>query len=199
MTSISQAVVNITFDAASNSLTLAKRTGNTVVSLRGQSSVMSGTIVMYTGSAAPSGWRLCDGTNGTPDLRNRFIYGWGAEAINTRGGATSYATSSAGGHDHSVNVYLSSLTVDQIPYHTHVPAGGYNGYPDGGRQVHSGQGYQYLTTWSAFSGKQQLATDPAGSNYGHNHSAPATSWSGEHTHTISTLPPYYRLAYIIKI
>lgn len=33
-----------------------------------------GTVVMWTGTVEdiPSGWKLCDGTNGTPDLRNKF-------------------------------------------------------------------------------------------------------------------------------
>lgn len=37
----------------------------------------SGVIMMWSGSVAsiPSGWVLCDGTNGTPDLRDRFIVG----------------------------------------------------------------------------------------------------------------------------
>lgn len=37
--------------------------------------VPAGTIVMWSGSitSIPTGWALCDGANGTPDLRNRFI------------------------------------------------------------------------------------------------------------------------------
>lgn len=44
--------------------------------------VPSGVIVMWSGTIAtiPSGWFLCDGTNSTPDLRNRFIVGANADA-----------------------------------------------------------------------------------------------------------------------
>ena len=36
-----------------------------------------GGIIMWSGaiSAIPTGWSLCDGSNGTPDLRNRFVLG----------------------------------------------------------------------------------------------------------------------------
>lgn len=42
-----------------------------------------GTILPYKGSLSsiPSGWRLCDGSNGTPDLRNRFLMGWGSKSV----------------------------------------------------------------------------------------------------------------------
>ena len=36
---------------------------------------VAGMIMMYTGSSAPSGWAFCDGNNGTPDLRDKFIVG----------------------------------------------------------------------------------------------------------------------------
>jgi len=44
-----------------------------------QPDVALGSIVGWAGSAAsiPSGWHLCDGTNGTPDLRDKFIVGAG--------------------------------------------------------------------------------------------------------------------------
>jgi len=48
-----------------------------------------GIIVIWSGTIdnIPSGWYLCDGTNGTPDLRSRFIYGASAnKAVNSKGG-----------------------------------------------------------------------------------------------------------------
>ncbi len=67
-----------------------------------------GMIMMWYGSVAsiPSGWVLCDGNNNTPDLRNRFVVGAGT------GG--NYSPGDRGGAD-SV-----TLTIDQIPAHSHV-------------------------------------------------------------------------------
>ena len=43
-----------------------------------------GTIVAYSGDVSyiPDGWHLCDGTGGTPDLRNQFLMGAG---VNSKG------------------------------------------------------------------------------------------------------------------
>ena len=70
-----------------------------------QSNIPSGIIVMWSGVAVavPSGWYLCDGQNGTPDLRNRFIVGAGS----------SYEVGNTGGSD-SV-----TLTTEQLPSHSH--------------------------------------------------------------------------------
>jgi len=42
-----------------------------------QGTVVTGVIVMWSGliSSIPAGWALCDGQNGTPDLRDRFVMG----------------------------------------------------------------------------------------------------------------------------
>jgi microcystin-dependent protein len=62
-----------------------------------------GGIIMWSGSVVPTRWALCDGTNSTPDLRDRFIVGSG----------TTYATGDTGG---SASV---TLTTNQIPSHNH--------------------------------------------------------------------------------
>ena len=71
---------------------------------------------MWSGSvsAVPSGWQLCNGQSGTPDLRNRFVVGVGG----------TYAVGATGGADQV------TLSVEQIPAHSH----GYSDkYTDGNR------------------------------------------------------------------
>lgn len=61
------------------------------------SCVPTGAIMMWSGasSAIPTGWVLCDGTNSTPDLRNRFVIGAGdTYAVGATGGSS--ATTSVG-------------------------------------------------------------------------------------------------------
>ncbi|WP_437805285.1 hypothetical protein [Sorangium sp. So ce1078] len=71
--------------------------------------VPTGTIVMWSGTAAaiPDGWAICDGTNGTPDLRDRFIVGAGnAYSLGARGGEATHV-----------------LTVEEMPTHHHTALG----------------------------------------------------------------------------
>lgn len=64
-----------------------------------------GTIVIWSGEVSniPDGWYLCDGTNGTPDLRNKFVLGSGdVYDVGVTGGEMSHA-----------------LTVDELAEHRH--------------------------------------------------------------------------------
>jgi len=61
--------------------------------------VPSGGIIMWSGSigSIPTGYYICDGTNGTPDLRDRFVVGAGnTYAVGNTGGFTSSVTSNVG-------------------------------------------------------------------------------------------------------
>ena len=72
--------------------------------LSNSSLFVTGMIMMYNGSSAPSGWAICNGSNGTPDLRDRFIVGTGSSySLGNTGGANSV-----------------TLTLNQIPAHTHT-------------------------------------------------------------------------------
>ena len=57
----------------------------------GGSGVPNGAIIMWSGTVAtiPDGFSLCDGSNGTPDLRNRFVIGAGRNyAVGATGGSS---------------------------------------------------------------------------------------------------------------
>ena len=160
----------------------------------------SGVITMWSGSIAsiPSGWYLCNGSNGTPDLRDRFIVGAGSTyAVAATGGSANATlvshthtanTSTAGGHTH----YLFEGVGYAYSYaNTGVPDQSLsNGLNDGGAS-------SYL-----MSGPNSTSGQPK-ANFG------LSSNAGSHTHSITVdtagssatnanLPPYYALAYIMK-
>lgn len=67
-----------------------------------------GLIVKWSGSIVdiPDGWQLCNGTNGTPDLRDRFVPGAGTTYNpGDTGGAVNHThTATTDGHSHNTNV-----------------------------------------------------------------------------------------------
>lgn len=180
---------------------------------------------MWSGAsnAIPSGWWLCDGNNGTPDLRNRFIVGAGSSygVGNTGGSDTvtlssnqmpshnhgfSLTASSAGSHTHSntFSVRLSKLTCSSAGAHTHtVDACSYD--------TESGM----VNGWPGVGNRNTLMTSSAGA---HTHTISGSgslsgsiSSGGDHTHSVSgsisnagggqaheNRPPYYALCFIMK-
>lgn len=153
-------------------------------------------IALWNGlsSAVPSGWVICDGTNGTPDLRDRFVVGAG----NTYSyGSTGNANTGSTDPSSQITVGSHALTVAEMPVHNHTfwtggygfhnaVSGGYSSLINGGSQQN---------TWPT--GEPEAGTQiigNAGSGNGHVH---PLSGNLAHTHTYS-LPPYYGLFYIMK-
>jgi hypothetical protein len=140
----------------------------------------TGAVIMWYGTVPniPAGWALCNGTGGTPDLRDKFVVGAGTTyALGATGGAVSGTTSSDGTGVTGSTV----LTVGQLPAHTHTMATQL--FVD---EIDAGVGKTYVVDGTG------MSTGSAGSNEGHTHTGPA------HTHTVPTLPPYFGLYFIMK-
>ena len=153
--------------------------------LSGQTSLVpAGVILLWSGSIAsiPSGWNLCDGTNGTPYLRNRFVVAAG----------DTYAVGATGGAD--------SVTLDasQMPAHTHTFSGSTNTTGAHTHTVAAGNssgGSNIITTGNARSNDTSYTTSSAG-DHSHTFSGTTASTGGGGSH--ENHPPYYALAYIQK-
>jgi hypothetical protein len=135
--------------------------------------IPAGGIIIWSGStgSVPATWFLCDGTNGTPDLRDRFIIGAGnTYAVNATGGTadavvvshTHTATSVDSGHVHNTNFGVGSDVVSGGPITIQVVKSG---------SANTASSTANITTTVASAGV-------SGTN--------------------ANIPPYYALAYIMK-
>lgn len=136
----------------------------------------SGVIVIWSGSssAIPAGWYLCNGANGTPDLRNRFVVGAGS----------TYSVGNTGGSADAVVVSHTHTATVTDPGHSHTPS----------------PSTQFLRATSGNNGSNQGSnwrndTLTIGSNT--TGITVANSTEGV-SGTNANLPPYYALCYIMK-
>ena len=172
----------------------------------------TGGIIMWAGSTVPEGWALCDGENGTPDLRGRFIVGKHTDTDNEYVGI-----GTTGG------VKKVTLTEKQLPKHKHTGSASNSGsHNHTGNTNDSGVHNHGIDTrqddwnvsgghgpsWGADNG-HYTAYHSTHHNGGHKHSF-TTANNGGHTHTITTSevgnneeienrPPFYVLAFIMKL
>ena len=166
--------------------------------LKAQAGVPQGIIAMWSGAVnnIPGGWALCDGTNGTPNLRDRFIVGAGSTyAPGATGGANTHThTASAANTTAGTTIGATTLTVAQIPAHMHELS-------NGGKILSTGVGSAFLSSGASGTPVQYGAyVDSTGGAGSHTHTATGTA----HTHTVTVatgdnLPSYYALAYIMKL
>lgn len=171
----------------------------------------SGGIIIWSGSSAsiPSGWYLCNGANGTPDLRNRFVVGAGTTyAVGATGGQN--AITSVPAHDHGVG----NLANASNGAHTHTgttASGGDHGHLGAAASGNTGNAARYPLASSNGNTSSGInaVINWLGASGNHTHTF-TTDSNGAHTHTISgnvassgsasvdVRPPYYALCYIMK-
>ena len=138
----------------------------------------SGTIVMSSSGSLPTGWAVCNGQNGTPDLTGMFIVGSGhnytgggytdAIAVSHSHGSGNYYTSNTGGHSHGQGNYSTNNT---------------------GSHSHGDGNYSTSNTGShshSQSGSGSGSTGNQSHNHYHTTSENITIGGGSHTHTYST-------------
>jgi len=148
--------------------------------------IPSGMISLWYGSigSIPAGWYLCDGTNGTPDLRDRFIIGAGTSyAVGATGGSTTHTLTTSEMPSHTHNATSVSTVTD--PTHRHQVSNTSLGITGGGKfamgnEANEGAPYtDYASTGITVATTTTLDTTGSGSSF-------------------SILNPYYALAYIMK-
>ena len=133
--------------------------------------IPAGGIIMWSGATnnIPSGWALCDGNNGTPNLQDKFIVGAGS----------SYAVAATGGSANAVVIQHNHGITD--PGHQHTWSR---------QDAQNDVGYR---PWPASNNDCKETVVNTGSN-----TTGITINNEGESGTNKNLPPYYALAYIIK-
>jgi microcystin-dependent protein len=167
----------------------------------GPGTVPIGTIVMWSGATAPTGWALCNGQSvsgqQTPDLRGRFVLASGSGTS-----LTSRTLGQSGGEENH------TLTTSEMPSHSHSVDPPSTGTTSNGDHTHG-----YKSGWNSQSGI--AGGDWYADEIGYKIMSNTTTSSGNHTHAVdiaafnsstngsgvahNNLPPYYVLAFIMRV
>lgn len=158
--------------------------GNAIFAVEYRKATFHGMIMPFSGSFSSDGypidsatetvrkdWHICDGTNGTPDLRDRFI----------RGASTTYPVGSTGGAEYTEHQHQLPFGFDDKKNFFTITGSDYNptfgsslnitNFYNSGNNVYNNTNVQNGTARIAFSSSTKLPT----------------------------IPPFYALSYIMKL
>ena len=181
--------------------------------LTGIVSFVQGMIILWSGASnnLPSGWVLCNGSNSTPDLRDRFVVGAGnSYSVGATGGSSTVTLSTnqipahshtGNSHSHSANFgnHSHSFSGSGSASHNHtfgcgnsscctyVGLGSHNGYTANRFTVNSAN---VTISVSGNTGNASVSGNTSNATANTNN----TGGGGSHENK----PPYYALCYIMK-
>lgn len=154
-----------------------------------------GLITIWSGnpSSIPTGWVLCDGSNGTPNLKGRFVVGL------DEGQAEFNLLGKTGG------VKSVTLTEQMIPKHRHTFSGETNVDGEHTHSVWAGNGTRGGAFDKGSDKDERFYEHPNNQNTSkHKHAFSGTTDyfggdanNNDNTQSFSTLPPYYTLCYVM--
>lgn len=213
-TDTNQIVVDIDDGLIEGDSGLSVKAGNGItvnsdgVSIDPQKVLPKGIITMFSGDKAPDGWALCDGNNGTPDLRNRFVMGGDISDISGKSDETFSGTKDSkiikfSSEDAAVKVKGTTkghaLTEAESAPHTHyigITVGPADKAINGGRTLN--EAYDWIGgSDSKDSNKTEPESTSSGGGKEHDHDVDLTSDSHSHSNKLSV--PYFILAFIMKL
>jgi microcystin-dependent protein len=155
----------------------------------GSGGIPKGGIIMWSGAVTqiPTGWALCDGLNGTPDLRDRFVVGAGSiYAIGAIGGSTTKNLS----HTHAGSNHTHSMSHNHAYSGTVSISDSDHTVDDTNKNSRSVSAQKHQHAYSG--GTTDASTTITGAAGSEN-----TGTGGSAAQDI--MPPYYALAFIIKL
>ena len=147
---------------------------------------VAGMIMMWSGSIAtiPSGWYLCNGSNGTPDLRNKFVIGAFQDNAGVANTTITGSNSLTGGSKDAIVVSHTHTATVTDPGHTHS----INNSTNVLRALSGSNGSNSGTNWR----NDTISNNSATTGITVSNSTEGSSG------TNANLPPYYALAFIMK-
>lgn len=148
--------------------------------------VPSGGIIMWSGSIAtiPTGWLLCNGSSGTPDLRNRFVIGAYVDSSGIANTTITGSNTQTGGSKDAIIVSHTHSASVTDPSHIHGTAGS--------NQVGTGTG-----RFSSGGYPIDVMVSPVNMSSAVTGITVSNSTIGS-SGTDANLVPYYALAFIMK-